>query len=237
MPAETVIRAVRGAAGGAPVVRVLRTGESAGLRAMVLSAEADRARVALVADGALLLAGDQVAVRCAVGPGVRLDIVETGGTVAYDMRGGQASWTFDLDIAGDLTWSGLPFTAATGADVARRTTVRLRGEARALIRETAVLGRTGEAGGRIDSLTHVTDDEGDLLVEKVTLSPDQQRPGILGGARVLDTVLAFGHPRPQAQGCGGAGPPVLVLDRRGWIARELLEESHRSTLDRWVCAL
>lgn len=229
MPAETEIRAVRTDAGGAPAISVRRTGDSAGVRAMVLSAEADRARVALVADGALLLAGDQVTVRCAVGPGIRLDIVETSGTVAYAMRGGRASWTLDLDVAGELTWSGLPFIAATGADVTRRTAIRLRGAARVLLRETAVLGRTGEDGGRISSLTHVADDLGELLVEELTLSPEHQCPGILGRARVLDSVLAFGHPPPEG--------PVLSLDRRGWLARELLDDYHESTMDQCVRAI
>lgn len=229
MPAETEIRASRADSGGAPVITVRRTGDSAGLRALVLSVEPGRARIALVADGALLLAGDQVTVRCAVGPGVRLDIVETSGTVAYAMRGGRASWTLDLDIAGELTWSGLPFIAATGAVVARRTTVRLRGEARVLIRETAVLGRTGETGGEINSLTQVVDDEGELLVEQLTLSSRGQRPGILGRARVLDTVLAVGHPPPEG--------PVLTLDRRGWLARELLDDYHENTMDQCVRAI
>ncbi len=47
-------------------------------------------RVALVAATALLLAGDEVEVEVVVGEGLRLEVVETAGTVAYAMRGGSA---------------------------------------------------------------------------------------------------------------------------------------------------
>ena len=48
----------------------------------------DRARVALVPEQAVLLAGDHVTVSVRVGAGAALEIVEPGGTVAYAMRGG-----------------------------------------------------------------------------------------------------------------------------------------------------
>jgi urease accessory protein len=225
---QTAIRAARGEAGAPVRVEIRREGApgAAGLRAVVLQTGADRARVALVADGALLLAGDRVAVSCAVEEGVRLDVVETGGTVAYDMRGGRAGWELELDVAGVLTWVARPFVAATGADVERRSTLRLRGAGRALVREIAVLGRSGECGGRITSRTHAWDDEGDLLVEELTLSPENRRPGILGHARVLDTVTAFGYQVPEAR-----ADSVLALDRRGWIIRELLTAFHESTIE------
>ena len=43
---------------------------------------------------ALLLAGDAVEVQCHVADGLTLHLQETSGTVAYDMRGGSASWSF-----------------------------------------------------------------------------------------------------------------------------------------------
>ena len=52
-------------------------------------------RVALIAASALLLAGDHVRIEVVVAGTVRLEIVETAGTVAYAMRGGSAGgmWT------------------------------------------------------------------------------------------------------------------------------------------------
>lgn len=57
-------------------------------RAVLQRRSGASARVALVPERALLLSGDAVALHVVVDPGLRLELVETGGTVAYDMRGG-----------------------------------------------------------------------------------------------------------------------------------------------------
>ena len=98
----------------------------------------DGARVAVLAEGALLVAGDDVSVGMRVGPGVRLDVVEPAGTVAFDMRGGSARW--GVDCRGRRRGrAGLaapkPFVVATGAVVDRErrghaARIRRRGAAR-----------------------------------------------------------------------------------------------------------
>ena len=74
-------------------------------------------RLALVATQALLLAGDHVRIEVVVHGPVQLDLVETAGTVAYDMRGGSASWEVDVVLRNGarLTWDGEPFVVAAGA--------------------------------------------------------------------------------------------------------------------------
>ncbi|WP_264031645.1 urease accessory protein UreD [Cellulosimicrobium sp. SH8] len=140
----------------------------------VLSTGPGVARVALVATRALLLGGDRVRVEVHVGEGVELELVEVSGTVAYAGRGRSASWDVDVrvDAGGLLVWDALPFVVADGADVERTTRVSLadggaRGERGvALLRETLVLGRTGEVGGRLRSRTRV-----DLSAPGATRTP------------------------------------------------------------------
>ncbi|MCU1538160.1 MAG: Urease accessory protein UreH-like protein [Humibacillus sp.] len=181
-------------------------------------------RVALVATQALLLAGDEVGVDVEVGDGIRLEVVETSGTVAYDMRGGRAGWHVDVGVASgaSLVWSGLPFVVADGADVERHTRVALEPGAQALLRETLVLGRTGEAGGRLLSTLTARLGGRVLLTEETALDPVSRRdPALLGGARVLDVLTALGHRLTD--------PAALQLEGEGSVLRWLGAATHAST--------
>ncbi|WP_435737001.1 urease accessory protein UreD [Cellulosimicrobium sp. PMB13] len=236
------------------------------LSARVLSTGPGVARVALVATRALLLGGDHVRVEVHVGEGVELELVEVSGTVAYTGRGRAASWSVDVvvEAGGLLVWDALPFVVAEGADVARSTDVRLGAGAVALLRETLVLGRTGETGGRLRSSTraeHVVrpvlaggpqHDGGEisppgrsdpvclepareLFVEDLDLGADRALPGILGTARVVDSVLLLGarppalHPDDAV--ATGRHPLRLDLDGPGAVARHLGASTHDAGLD------
>jgi urease accessory protein len=213
----------------------------------VLSTGPRAARIALVATRALLLGGDHVRVEVRVGEGVELELVEVSGTVAYPGRGRPASWHVDARVgaAGLLVWDALPFVVAQEADVERRTDVVLDRDAVALLRETLVLGRTGETGGRVRSRTRVDQvcEEGgeELFVEDLDLGDDRALPGILGEDRVVDSVLLVGARPPAravASGPGGtsrpsgtpAGPLRLDLDGPGAVARHLGAGTHDSGL-------
>jgi urease accessory protein len=103
-------RLVLDAASGRPRVRSETSGDPRRpcLRPMLLDSGEGFARVCLVPDGALLLAGDAIQLEVTLGPGVRLELVEPTGTVAYDMRGGQAAWDVRLFLAerASLVWAG-----------------------------------------------------------------------------------------------------------------------------------
>lgn len=194
------------------------------LRPMTLSCDGGSARVSLVPQSALLLAGDHVQITVDVGPGAHLEIVETSGTVAYDMRDGAvptATWNVDIRIAdgGSLRWDSLPFVVATGADVRRTTRIRLGADARLWLRETLVMGRTGETGGHVRSLLDVRQRVGEqtapVLVEE-TDSADI-------GRRVLDCLLLIGHEV-------GPDHPGMRLEADGWLTRSLCDEAHQSAL-------
>ncbi|WP_222844019.1 urease accessory protein UreD [Cellulosimicrobium sp. CUA-896] len=205
----------------------------------VLSTGPGVARVALVATRALLLGGDHVRVEVCVGEGVELELVEVSGTVAYPGRGRAASWHVDVRVAdgGLLVWDALPFVVAQEADVDRRTDVELGRDAAALLRETIVLGRTGETGGRVRTRTRAERaHDGELFVEDLDLGRDRSLPGILGTARVVDSVLLVGA-RPPDPGDGspagaaaGSDPLRLDLDGPGAVARHLGAGTHDSGL-------
>jgi urease accessory protein len=191
----------------------LRTSTSL-LRPMTIACDATSARIALVPEGALLLAGDHVSLSVSVGAGAHLEIVETSGTVAYDMRGGSASWSLEVHVGagGSLVWQGLPFVASAGSDVRRSTRVTLEEGARLLMRDTLVLGRTGELPGWVHARTDVFQ-EGPVLVEDLDAA--------VLNHRVLDTILAIGHEAP-----GG-----MTLESGGRLWRALSDEAHSTGLN------
>ena len=88
---------------------------------------------------------------------VTVEIVETAGTVAYDMRGGSARWDVDLVLSGGarVAWHGEPFVVSSGADVDRRTTASVAADCVLALRETLVFGRSGQTGGTLRTRTRI----------------------------------------------------------------------------------
>jgi urease accessory protein len=205
---------------------------------MLLTADERRARVALVPDGALLLAGDAIAIRVDVGPGAVLELVEPAGTVAYDMRGGHATWSVDVRLGqgAALIWAGEPFVVAAGARVRRTTSVQIADGAVLAVRETLVLGRSGERPGQVWQRTTAVDAHGEpLLVEELALDADRA-PLLLGGKRVVDTVVVLGARIPDVTELLGCHR--FDLERSGTVLRRLADEAHRGLGDEhWAAAL
>jgi urease accessory protein len=183
-------------------------------------------RIALVAAGALLLAGDQVHIEVAAAGPVRLEIIETAGTVAYGMRGGSARWDVDIRLTdgASLHWYGEPFVVSADATVTRSTTTRLDPGCTAELRESVVLGRYGEVGGALHTTTRAWIGDDLVLAEDLTLDSDTRHGwAILGSARCLDTLTALGFRLPEA-------PHTLQLEATGSIARRLVDNQHESDL-------
>lgn len=190
----------------------------------LISRDALSAHVAVAAAGMVLLGGDRVHIEIDVGPGCTLQIEDVGGTVAYP--GARSSWVLDVRIGagGTLLWHGLPFVVTDGADLERRSSITLDSGARAVIRETLVLGRHGERGGRLIAELAVLERGGPILVERLEADGEAPEPGVLGGNRVIDAVIAVGF-RPPAR------PRDLEFDRPGAMARHLSDHTHGSPLD------
>jgi urease accessory protein len=210
-----------------------------GLRPMLLDSGPAGARVSLVPDGALLLAGDAVELDIDVGAGTRLDLVEPGGTVAFAMDDRSARWDVRIRLGpgATLTWAGEPFVVAAGAEVDRRTDVRLAPGARCLLRETLVLGRHGEGPGTIRQRTRITREGRPLLVEDLPLDA-RTAPGLLGGHRVVASVIALGLPTDDADGTLGPDPDRYDLASGDRMWRRLAAQAHRADLSTaWTSAL
>ena len=135
-----------------------------------------------------------------------LELFDVAGTVAYHGRGRPAAWHTTARVAagGTLRWSGEPFVVADGADVQRTLDLDLDAAATLRLRETLVLGRSGEVGGRLRNRTGIRVGGEPVLLEDQLLDPAGLRghPGMLGDRRVIDTVITVGGPAPShAPGC------------------------------------
>jgi urease accessory protein len=154
---------------------------------------------------------------------------DVGGTIAYNADGVQSTWTVRIDVAHDavLVWHGLPFVVSSGANVRRTTLLTLAGSGQCCVRETMVLGRTGEAGGRIESRTTALRDGQILFAEHLVIEGADPTPGVMGNNRVLDSIQLLGCSAPAVD----SGTTVLELDEYGSIARALGHDLHESNLD------
>ncbi len=187
------------------------------------------ARIALVAGGALLLGGDRVDIMIAVGDGCTLDLEDIGATVAYAADGVASFWDVGITLGEDarLRWAGLPLIVADGADVHRSTRIRLGVGAVALVRESVVLGRSGERGGRVRVSLSVADGDGPVLEEALDADGAHPVPGVLGAHRVLDTIMRAGD-RPDPVSVPGVA--FMALSAPGGIVRFLGAAAHESPL-------
>jgi len=189
--------------------------------------------VALVAGRAMLLPADEVRIRIRIGEDCALALVDIGGLVVYGRPPGEdgdaSHWHADVELAprARLTWDGLPTVVTDAGHLDRSLTLSLAPGASAVLRETLVLGRAGERGGRLRSHTDISDHRGPLLREALEVSGDSPVPGILGTGRVMDGIIAVGdHPRLPVV----AGATLLELERCGTILRSLGDHAHASPL-------
>lgn len=196
------------------------------VRPMLLGSDERGARVSLVPEGALLLAGDAVQVRVVVGPGAHLELIEPGGTVAYAMDGGRATWDVEVEVgaAASLVWAGEPFIVAEGAHVRRETRLRLAWDSHVALREVMVLGRHDELPGRLhQSTSAVGPNDVPVLVESLTVGPDTE-PLLLRGGRVIGTVTLLGDRLPDDLPVGAG--TRLDLEAEGTVVRAVASQAH-----------
>lgn len=219
------------------------------LQPRTISRGVRRAHVALVAGGAMLLGGDHVHVEIEVEDGCALEIQDVGGTVAYESRGTASCMdvTIRLGERAHLLWRAHPFVVTDGADVDRATRLEMSAHSTVLMRETLVLGRSGERGGKLRSAVRARDGDGTaIFIEDLALDGNRLRAGVLGPHRVLDSAMLLGRrteeetpsPRGGRPDPAGPAPRLLHLERPGTIARSLAMDAHSTgieeIMDEWA---
>lgn len=206
----------------------------------LLSRRGRHVRIALVGHAATLLAGDRLNLVVEVGPGVHLELVEPSGMVAYHARGAAAAWSAHVrvDPSGSLVWRAASFVVSEGADVERTLDLALSAGAVVAFRETLVLGRHGEVGGRLLCRQRVALDGAPLLVETLDLRDRATRelPGVLGAHRVVASAMLLGLDTAQPVGrittpLAGPGALARTLTAAAHVADEALSSTWSGWLD------
>jgi urease accessory protein len=199
---------------GGHVVERLRRGERLAPRVLELGRGAVQACVLPTQAGPL--AGDHDRVRIVIGAQATLVVRPIAATLALP---GAARTRLELEIevgaGARLVLEDSPLIVATGADVERTTTVTLAAGAVVALRESVVLGRAGEPGGRLASTLRVTDDGGVVLHDALFLDPatshQDAHVALPAGHRVAATLYLLG--------IGARDEPQLALARAGALRR------------------
>ncbi|MBJ6612276.1 urease accessory protein UreD [Streptomyces griseoincarnatus] len=165
--------------------------------------------------------GDHFTVRADVGTGARLRVGSAAATLALPgQHGGRARQDVRITVAagGELHWLPEPLISVRGSELAVHTHVALESGARLVLREELVLGRTGEAPGRLTSRLTVRVDGRPVLDQQLDCGSGApggwDGPAVLGGHRAagqLVVVDAEFTEKPIAPGVPADGLAVLPL--------------------------
>ena len=156
----------------------------------------------LVGGAAGPLGGDDLALDVVVGCGACLAVRSAAATLAQPGSGSapsRATLRFDVGDASMLDWHPEPLVSVRGSDHLVDTTVSLSRSARLNLMDELVLGRAGEAPGRIRVRCRVARDGATLLAHDLDLghgSPGWDGAAVIGGARALITMLRVGPDAP-----------------------------------------
>ncbi|MBC9714939.1 urease accessory protein UreD [Streptomyces sp. TRM66268-LWL] len=158
-------------------------------------------RVALVGAMSAPLGGDRLAVRADVADGARLHVAATAATIALPGQSGQpAHYDVRLTVGRGATLHWLPeqLISANGSDLRVTTRAEVAEDAVLVLREEQVLGRSGEAPGRLTSRLTVTCAGRPLLDQELSCGPGAPAgwdgPAVLAGLRALGQLLVV---RPE----------------------------------------
>ena len=208
---------------------------------------AHAARVSLAAGAAAPIGGDRLELDVRVGAGTTLVLTEVSHTLCLPGRDGARSVTSYRMVVEDdatLVWLPEPVIAAQGCHHDTDVAITLGAGARLLAREELLLGRHGEAAGRLRQRVRVTRVGRPVFQQDLELGGETARsPAVLGGFGAVGTVLvadprwtADSKPAPATLTDSAASMPLatgaVVVSA---IARASLEL--RCALDAGVAAL
>nr|WP_243876750.1 urease accessory protein UreD [Streptomyces sp. 846.5] len=153
------------------------------------------AQVTIVGAMAAPLGGDRLRIEVTVAAGARLRVTSAAATVSLPGRiPAPAHYELDLSVAegGELEWLPEPVIAAQGSELRMTTRVTLAAGARLLLREEQVLGRSGEAPGRLTARLTLRHDGRTTLDQQTDLghgAPGWDGPAVLAGHRAVGQLL------------------------------------------------
>lgn len=212
----TEARLVVGVDGGRSVIREIRSAAPLGLRE--LKSERGTVRVALVQTAATLVAGDDLILAIQVEDGASLLLREVSATLAHPVRGDSCirqRLVLRLGRGARLGLLEEPLILAGGTRLRRSTAVDMATTAAMVHREVVVLGRAGEDVGEASLRTRVKVAGSPVLDETIDTGDEAtlRSPAVLGAARVVGTLSAFGARLPSAvpRDAAALGGPGLVL--------------------------
>lgn len=168
------------------------------------------------------LGGDDLALDVEVGPGAELVLHSVAATVALPGRGGHSTLVVRASVAagGRLRWLVEPTVVASGADHRSRIVVDLDPGAALELRDEVLLGRSGEAGGRVRSALHVDRGGRPLLRSELVLDGDgavTRGPAVLAGHRCVGSLLTVDPLEPGPPGWVADGVAALPLASGGLL--------------------
>ncbi|MFF5480416.1 urease accessory protein UreD [Streptomyces sp. NPDC012935] len=159
------------------------------------------ARVVLVGAMSGPLGGDQFAIEADVEAGARLRVGSAAATIALPGQSkGEARYEVRLSVAdgGELHWLPEQLISAGGSDLQVTTRVEVGATGRLVLREEQVLGRVGEAPGRLGSRIRVGVAGRVVLDQELACGPGApggwDGPAGLGGFRAVGQLVVV---RPE----------------------------------------
>lgn len=170
------------------------------------------------------LGGDELSLDIEVAAGASLAVRSAAATVVQPGPGPQASWDVSAAVGGSLHWTPEPTVVCDGAALASALRVDLAADASAVIRETVILGRHGQRGGRYRGTLTATVGGTPLLTHTTVL--DDSDPGLAGpggtsGARAVGSLLLAGAgaqvPSDRVGEEAGVRWAWLELEGPGWL--------------------
>ncbi|MGI5130584.1 urease accessory protein UreD [Pseudonocardia sp. CA-107938] len=161
-------------------------------------------RVHLVHGAGGPLGGDELSLAVDVAAGAELHVRSAGATLVQPgADGGGATWEVTARVAGHLHWAPEPTIVTDGAELAAQLRVDVAAGGTAIVRETVVLGRHGQRGGRHRGALVASVDGTPLIAHVAQLDgadPVLCGPGGSAGARAYGSMLVIGMPAGAGAG-------------------------------------
>jgi urease accessory protein len=162
-------------------------------------------RVLIASSAAAPVGGDRLDLSVVVGPAACADVGSVAATMVWPGADGASSMlstTCDVAAGGSLRWRSEPTVSVVGSLHRSETLVRLVGDARCVLVEEIVLGRSGESPGRLDTEIRVERDGRALVHHRERYGPGA--PGAfssvsVGSARHVLTAVLVGASSDDAR--------------------------------------